>query len=145
MTKEHVIDAAAGSIVGPHGTPLRKQNRGYVMVCIGRKWVPAHRMIWEAVHGPIPAGLQINHKNGIKHDNRLANLELATPAENTAHAYRIGLRSAAGECNGRAKLTAEQVREIRESSERASAWARRLGVTPRTVQEIRARKTWRHA
>lgn len=63
----------------------------------------AHRMVWESVHGPIPPGKEINHINGIKSDNRIANLEAVTPSENTKHAYRIGLKDASGTNNGRYK------------------------------------------
>lgn len=51
----------------------------------------AHRLIWHYHRGPIPRGMQINHKNGIKTDNRISNLELVTPKMNYAHAIRIGL------------------------------------------------------
>ena|SRR5687767_4230992 len=37
-----------------------------------------HRAIWAKVHGPIPDGHEVNHKNRIRHDNRLANFELLT-------------------------------------------------------------------
>ena len=49
----------------------------------------AHRLVYEAFCGPIPDGMQINHKNGDKADNHLENLELMTAQENTQHAYRV--------------------------------------------------------
>lgn len=48
-----------------------------------------HRLVWESFKGKIPDGMQINHINEIKDDNRLENLGLVTPKENinygTAH------------------------------------------------------------
>lgn len=48
-----------------------------------------HRLVWESFKGEIPDGMQINHLNEIKDDNRLENLNLVTPKENinygTAH------------------------------------------------------------
>jgi hypothetical protein len=42
------------------------------------------------------------------------------------------------------KLTPEQVREIRASSESQMEAGKRYGVTFQTIGHIRARKTWRH-
>jgi hypothetical protein len=49
----------------------------------------------------------------------------------------------AGEANGRAKLTVEQVLEIRASTEGSSAAGRRYGVSPTTIRNIRIGKLWK--
>lgn len=41
-----------------------------------------HRFIYEAVNGPIPEGLQVNHIDENKGNNRIDNLNLMTPKEN---------------------------------------------------------------
>lgn len=42
-----------------------------------------HRIVYESVTGePIPEGLQVNHINECKTDNRFENLNLMTPKEN---------------------------------------------------------------
>ena len=42
-----------------------------------------HRLVWLAFNGPIPENMQVNHINEIKSDNRLLNLNLMMPKENT--------------------------------------------------------------
>jgi HNH endonuclease. len=112
MPSGYCIDAAAGIVYGKRGKPIRKiDSRGYLFVYSGAGFVgTCHRMIWESVHGPIPAGLQINHINGIKTDNRIANLELVTPSENIVHAYRHGLMKAGPRVNGRFVTNIEAAR-----------------------------------
>ena len=39
-------------------------------------------IIWVAANGPVPYGMQIDHINGNKQDNRLCNLHLVTASEN---------------------------------------------------------------
>lgn len=62
---------------------------------------------------------QINHKNGIRTDNSIDNLEWTTQSENMLHAYKIGLQKfhgkpmPRGENCCRSKLTDLQVNEIR--------------------------------
>lgn len=47
-----------------------------------------HRFIWECYNGIIPPGLKIDHKNDIRDDNRLCNLQLVTPSENCKKAAK---------------------------------------------------------
>lgn len=74
----------------------------------------AHRLVWLYFNGPIQSGLCINHKNGIKDDNRPSNLEVVTYSENASHALRTGLKDQTGENNPNSKLTDSEIVEIRE-------------------------------
>lgn len=64
-----------------------KLTRGYYEVGLFknsiRKMYLVHRLVWEAFNGHIPEGLQVNHINEVKTDNRLSNLNLMTAKENT--------------------------------------------------------------
>lgn len=63
-----------------------KSRYGYLMVSlrdgINKKGFGVHRLVYEAFLGPIPPGMQVNHINEDKTDNRLENLNLLTPKAN---------------------------------------------------------------
>ncbi len=56
--------------------------KGYIYVTSNHKQYLAHRIIWEAFNGKIPDGMQIDHINTIRDDNRLENLKLVSSKEN---------------------------------------------------------------
>nr|WP_312719567.1 HNH endonuclease signature motif containing protein [Stenotrophomonas geniculata] len=105
----------------------------------------AHRLVWEAAHGPIPEGMQIDHLDADAGNNSLSNLDLVTPQQNRArqaqrNLARYGCRSTY------CKLTPEQALAIRDSTEAVPVrvWAQRLGISLRTVRDIRGGRTWTH-
>lgn len=55
---------------------------GYIYVRIMGRLTPAHRVIWEMHYGEIPEGMEIDHINHIRDDNRIENLRLVTRQEN---------------------------------------------------------------
>jgi hypothetical protein len=65
---------------------------GYWTICIDRRAYYAHRLAWAYVHGEHPTQ-EIDHKNGLRADNRISNLRQGS---RTDHARNVGVRSATG-------------------------------------------------
>ena len=83
-----------------------------------RRTVRIHRLVLETFVGP-GNGMEPNHKDGVKSNNRLDNLEWLTHSENQKHAYAIGLQKRlSGKSNpmfGK-KLSVEARRKIRTAN-----------------------------
>lgn len=59
-------------------------HSGYVEIRVDRRPYYAHRLAWLYVYGIWPSG-GIDHRNQIKHDNRIDNLREATGSQNGAN------------------------------------------------------------
>ena len=121
----------------------------------------AHRVLWTANNTFIPDGMQINHINGIKTDNRSINLELVTASQNMYHAVDTGLidfkkKSAsmnnyyANHLQYNARLTSEQILDIRRRASLGGrensirAMAKEYNISRRSIDYLLAGKTYRH-
>jgi len=104
---------------------MKASGKRYKCVCIRsdtkeKKVVYIHHLVMNTFIGICPEGLQRNHKDGNKDNNRLTNLEYITQLENIRHSVSIGLH-AKGERQGYSKMTLQDVEEIR--------WLYKLGAT----------------
>ena len=110
-----------------------------------RKTMKIHRLVAKEFI-PNPLNLpQINHKNGIKTDNYIENLEWCTVKENNKHAINTGLVNNKGELNPAARLTAIEVKQIRELNGRMTQLqiANKFGISESTIWKIMKNRTWK--
>jgi len=107
--------------------------------------IGAHWLVWMAYGNRPSHGHEINHLNGVRDDNHIANLEMVTPGDNQRHSYRALGRSVAGEANGRHKLTRDDVLDIRRRSlegESRTCLAKEYGVTRTAIRLAIQHKNW---
>jgi hypothetical protein len=119
----------------------REQERGQVYI---------HRLVWEAFHGRIPNGMDINHRDGNKSNNRLDNLELVTRSENMLHMFkhlRPSLNRTRGTAHHFARLTPDDVKtilELRRAGKSGYAIAKIYDISPTAVYLIFNGTNWKH-
>ena len=109
-----------------------------------RKTYRIHRLLAiEFIENPLNKP-QVNHIDGNKTNNNVANLEWCTASENIKHAWDTGLAKR-GEEHGGSKLTQNQVDQIREliGLKTQREIAKIFNVSSKTISNIHTGKTWK--
>lgn len=141
-----VRNVRSGHVLTPM---INHQGYAQAQLCVnGKRFVPRiNRLVLSAFVGPPPTpDHHANHKNGVKDDNRLENLEWVTCQENVDHAVRTGL-APRGVRNGRSMLNPDAVRDIRARAAQGEphvSIAQSYDMSPRGIGYVVNRDTWGH-
>lgn len=141
-----------GTIIG-HLLRPEKIRSGYLRVPLTRngrtKRFLVHRLVLAAFYGPCPNRYEANHRNGIKTDNYLTNLEYLTRRENARHSVDMlgNKHGCYGANNPSAKLTEKQVSEIRSIYKNYSITKHKIalayGVSDSTIGRVILGRTYK--
>jgi hypothetical protein len=108
-----------------------------------RKTLKVHRLVALAFIPLIENKPDVNHIDGIKHNNTVTNLEWIDNRGNQNHALKLGLLKD-GEKNKNSKLTKEQVLTIIDEQGTITSLGKKYRVAHQTISSIKRRKiTWR--
>lgn len=130
---------------------LRIGNHGYPTVALPKSSLGTsslvHVLVASAFIGPKPIGLQVNHIDGDKTNNKSSNLQYCSPSENIKHAYDIGLRRPAihKKNDGKAKINlhiARQIKKVVSDGRSMAEAAYFFGVTVSTISLIVKKRAW---
>lgn len=107
----------------------------------------AHRISWSLYRGEITSEQHVLHRcdnpSCIRPEHLFLGDQIANMADKMAKKrHRYGVSR--GTDHGSARLTEDQVREIRASTEASEKIAPLYGVSGRQIRDIRTRKSWRH-
>lgn len=118
----------------------KDNGKGYKHVTLGMgKQYYIHRLVLSTFcPNNNPALTDVNHLDGNKGNNRLANLEWCTRTDNNYHAYNTGLHSS-GERHSQSKYSNSLVASIKErhaNGEKVCDLSRELGIAYQYVSGI---------
>ena len=125
--------------------PCRSDKYNHQVVHIGydgkKENVLVHKMVMLAFVGPCPEKMECCHGNGDAADNRIENLRWDTHQENNQDRKKHG-RYASGEAHPMAKLTLEQVKQIRLSSKPSKDLCKEFGIAMSHLHRIKNKEAW---
>jgi len=132
----------------------RVDNHGYISWNLNKGPIRAHRIIASIFLKNNFKKPEVNHKNGVKSDNNIVNLEWVTKLENIRHAYKTGLKNGdhkRGSKNNFSKLKENIVKKIKEDIKSANNKygsqnfiAKKYGIHKCTVSAIKTGRLWAH-
>lgn len=135
------------------GRPMSLSIRnGYSVVSLNKNGKATshlvHRLVAVAFIENIENKPQVNHKNGVKDDNNISNLEWVTASENSIHAYKKNLNQK-GINHYKSKLTNDKVKAIKrllsmKPNINKYSLAKKVGVTNGVIYQIINKTTWKH-
>lgn len=97
--------------IGDISTGSRSKGN-YRLISIDNREYSIHRLVMLAFVGPCPRGIEVNHKNRKRYDNRFSNLEYVTHRENIQHARSLGIKQPTGKLV-KIQLSEQEVLSIR--------------------------------
>jgi len=137
-------------ILGPFLRKLRVSDNGHGYKCVkleGR-WRYVHRLVLETFEAAPKSGQDCNHKNGVKSDNRLSNLEWVTRSQNMRHCVDVlGKKNGRGEDAWARKLSNDDVRRIRELRKGGmtfAAIAKIFAMDESWIWRVATKEAWSH-
>lgn len=148
-SKDMVVGARGGKTAIRKGRKLAlvAKNNGYLSVTLtdgaNRPQVAVHRLVARTFIGECPMGLHVLHTDGNKFNNHFSNLRYGTPAENVRDTAKHG-RQRRGAGHPMAKITDDDVRMIRVSTNSCRYLAGLFNLTPAYVSSIRRKRVWKH-
>lgn len=112
-----------------------------------RKTIKLHILVAQAFIPNPDNKPQVNHKDSLRSNNCVENLEWATAQENVQHSYDSGSNSNAGDLHPRRVMSEAIVREMRNLKalgKKIADIARHYGLKYHTVQKAISGKNWGH-
>lgn len=142
--RRHILKVSLNPQSGYPMVQAKSKRPGKIQDC-----VYVHRLVASAFIRQIDQHEEVNHKNGTKYDNRLANLEIVTRKENGLHASRHGLLSArrilCGSEHGMHELTEVDVINIRRlaATKTTAELVKMFGKTKTCIDTILRGDIWK--